>query len=400
MKQRRKQEAACWKAAAMDMLYLTKCGIHSAAPEPERVAQMDMPKVYALCRSQSLEAITYLPLERLKGQHDTFSSPESRQVLAKWEEGKNKAIRKILLMDGERKRLTAFLEENKIWYLPLKGVILCPMYPELGMRQISDNDILFDPAFREAVRDWFAQRGYTVASYAKGNHDEYHKAPVYNFEMHTALFHDVAYPQMARYYADIRDRLLPVDGKHYEYCMSDEDFYLYMLAHEYKHHSNNGTGVRSLLDVYVYNTAKGNLNRAYLDGELDKLGLREFERDVTELANKLFGNEALPLTEEERKLLGAFLVSGTYGTVENHWRKQVKKSRPEEEKTSIGTKLRYFSNRLFPSKSHMEKWCELYAPYFLSHRYLLPAARILRFAQMLGKRGKSAQREFDTVWRM
>ena len=159
-----------------------------------------------------------------------------------------------------------------------------------------------------------------MASYAKGNHDEYHEARVYNFEMHTALFDDF-YPQLAQYYADIRDRLLPVDRKHYEYCMSDKDFYLYMLAHECKHHSNSGTGVRSFLDLYMYNTVKGNLNRAYLDGELDKLGLREFGREATELANKLFGNEGLPLTDEERKLLGVFPVSGTYGTVENHWRK-------------------------------------------------------------------------------
>ena len=75
--------------------------------------------------------------------------------------------------------------------------------------------------------------------------------------MHAALFHDVSCPQLSAYYGSIRDRLLPMEGKRFGFRMSSEDFYLYMLAHTYKHDSNGGTGLRSLLDVYIYRRAKG-----------------------------------------------------------------------------------------------------------------------------------------------
>lgn len=44
------------------------------------------------------------------------------------------------------------MEQRGIWYLPLKGIILKEFYPSVGMRQMSDNDILFDEAFAEQVR--------------------------------------------------------------------------------------------------------------------------------------------------------------------------------------------------------------------------------------------------------
>ena len=246
------------------MLYLTACGIHTQAPDPERVLAMDLKKVYALSRSQSLNALTYMALEQMK-KADGPEIPDPDQVLPAWEESRNKAIRKIMLIDGARAQLFAYLEGKGIWHLPLKGVILGPLYPELGTRQMSDNDILFDGTYRQEVREWFAAHGYTVESYGEGNNDEYHKAPVYNFEMHVALFNKTAQPQMAEYYQTLKNRLKLEPGKAYEYCMTDEDFYLYLLAHMDKHYSNNGTGLRSLLDVYVYNRAKDKINRAYLD---------------------------------------------------------------------------------------------------------------------------------------
>lgn len=402
MKKRNKKDAALWQASARDMLYLTACSIHTRVPAQERVAQMDLKKVFALSRSQSLEAMTYMALEPLLKGNDAVQNDDLEQILTKWEECKNKAIRKTLLMDNARGQLFSYLEEKKIWHLALKGVILCRMYPAFGMRQMADNDILFDASFRNDVRDWFVTHGYTVESFEESNHDEYHKEPIYNFEMHTALFCDSAYPQLSQYYLSIKNRLCPAAGKSFEYHMTDEDFYIYLLAHTYKHYSGNGVGLRSLLDLYVYHTAKANLDWRYLDGELAKIGLHDFEKEMRELSMKVFAPEfdGNSLSETEQKMLHKLLFDHTYGTIENYWRNQVKKMQPEGKTISGALKMKYLLKRVYPSKEYMEGWCQMYAPFFLKNKALIPAARIWRLVRISRENRKIIQREFNTVRKM
>lgn len=398
MKNRTKAAEENQRSAAWDMLYLTACAILMQTPDKDRVAAMDFQQVYAYSRGQSLDALTYsalerLPLEQLPGLH---------QVLKQWRASRDKAIRKTILMDGAHAQLFAFLESQQIWHLPLKGVILSPLYPLFGSRQMADHDILFDVAHRQTVRDYFVSQGYTIESYGKSNHDAYLKAPVYNFEMHVALFHEDSYPQLASYYREIQARLLPVACKAFEYKMTDEDFYLYFLAHAYKHCSNCGTGLRTLVDLYIYLQAKPDLNRAYLDAELQKLGISEFEVQMRALAQKAFAPnlDRNTLTDAEAKLLQEMLFSRTYGTIEQHWKNQVLKSQPTGTEISSGVKLRYLWGRLFPSKAHMEVWCELYAPFFLRHPHLLPASRLWRLLRADHAKRQIVQKEFQTVRKM
>jgi hypothetical protein len=145
-----------------------------------------------------------------------------------------------------------------------------------------------------------------------GVHDHYTKPPTLSFEIHRALFNLSHGEKFDSYYRDVKSRLVPEEGKRFGYHFSDEDFYLYMLTHEYKHFSGNGTGLRSLLDTYVYLKAKeASMDWNYLAGELEKLGLTEFEKENRSLSMKLFNGE--PLTEAEEKMLGIVKDSGTYG---------------------------------------------------------------------------------------
>ena len=62
------------------------------------------------------------------------------------------------------------------------------------------------------------------------------------------------------------------------YHFTPEDFYVYLVAHEYKHYVRGGTGLRSLLDVYVFLRRMGDsLDRDYIRRETDKLNITEFE---------------------------------------------------------------------------------------------------------------------------
>ena len=64
-------------------------------------------------------------------------------------------------------------------------------------------------------------------------------------------------------------------GDGFEKHLSQEDFYLYVTSHEYKHYSAGGTGLRSVLDTYVY-LQKAAPDMDYVTAEAEKLGMAEF----------------------------------------------------------------------------------------------------------------------------
>ena len=97
----------------------------------------------------------------------------------------------------------------------MKGSILKDWYPKPGMREMADNDILFDSSGRKQVRELFQNRGYKTVSFRKGNHDTYEKPPIYNFEMHVSLF-QWTYKKLNEQYENVKENLLPVDGTAYQ----------------------------------------------------------------------------------------------------------------------------------------------------------------------------------------
>lgn len=387
-----------------DFLYLVSCGIEGISPDHMRVSQMKLEKIYFLSRWQSLTALTCMALESLwkeseKGK-DILESQNG--VWKKWQEDKNKAIRKNLLMNTERQHLCAFLEQQGIWYLPLKGSLLQYLYPVFGMRQMADNDLLFDMKARQQVYDWFTAHGYSVKSYGISNHDVYQKEPIYNFEMHTELFGESLDNNWREYYTNIKDRLLLNEGSSFGYHFSDEDFYIYMIVHEYKHYMHSGTGLRFLLDIYVYNREKGSqMNWEYIRTELKKLGLFLFEKEMRFLAKKVFFSYAnkkeLSLNPQEQKLLEEFFLSATYGTIQQSAKKGLRKLSGEKGKISIRIKILYLKNRLFPDASFMRRWCQAFAPALLKYPWMLPFAWIFRIVTNGFRGRKRYEQEFQTV---
>lgn len=398
-KKEKKKQAKLWETAAWDMLYLVQCSINDLVPDLDRVTKMDLAKVYARSVSQSLEAMTYMALESLMKAYPAEKITDETQVLDKWKEAKNKAIRKTILMDAARAELFAYLEEKGIWHVALKGAVLCRMYPEYGMRQMSDNDILFDPAFRQEVHDWFVKQGYEVEIFQDGNHDVYQKKPVYNFEMHVSLFSEDSYPKIVQYYLCLKDRLIPTPGKNFEYKMTDGDFYLYILAHEYKHFFYNGIGLRSLVDLFVYHQTTKDLNWEYLDAELEKIGLLGFERMMRELSEKVFTiqKNIAYLTKSETRLLESLVFSNTYGSRKNFWYSYIKKAQENGKKVPLKIKGRYLMRRLFPDRLFLELWCQEYEPYIVQHRWLMPVAPIWRIMKSGVKKRKLIKAELNDV---
>ena len=374
------------------LLYLMACALQNAQPEETVLAGVDFAKLLRAARAHTVSAMVCMALEPTAAfQH----AAESTRL--QWLDAKNKAVRKNMLLDAERHRLENEFAQQGIWYMPLKGSILKDWYPKFGMREMADNDILFDASKRKEVKAIFQGRGYTVKEYNKSNDDEYEKPPIYNFEMHVSLFHGT-YKELTEQYENVKERLLPVDGTAYQFAFTPEDFYVFVIAHAYKHYSHSGTGIRTLADIYIMNQKLGGtLNWEYVDSELRGLGIFSYERESRELAQKLFGIAELPteanLSEAEQQMLAYYLGASTYGTIENRTLHRMQKLQPDGGAITAHTKRKYLLSRLFPDL----KWCKLYAPTVYKYPVLLPFFWVWRLAVKGVKRRNIVKQELETI---
>lgn len=375
-----------------DLIYLATCGVNQIAVDKSVLGEVDLEQLYKVSRTHYLEALVGTTLKK-----SGISIPKE------WDEQIAKAIRKVLLFDAERAKILSFMENNGIWHLPLKGVILKDYYPGIGMRQMADNDILFDYKYWKEVKAYMKSEGYSAESVGHSNHDVYQKEPVYNFELHSDLYSEFFQKGWKEYYHNIKDRLILDAGSSYGYHFTDEDFYVYLIAHAYKHHVQGGTGLRSLLDFYVYLKAKPELDFAYITKECEFLGVAEYERQNRILCEKIFdvyvqnGADTLEqnLTSEESELLLYCLTSGVHGTFT-----RIVEHRMEEywEDNGNRSKLRYVWHRFIPSMETMKR----HYPFFYKHKILLPIGWVYRLLWPVfdKKRRNAVLGEISTIKKM
>lgn len=358
-----------------EVIYLASCAVNGKTPDAERIKKIDLTELYKAADKHMLTSITAFALESAG-----VYAPEFTQA-------KGKAIRKIAAMDIDKQMLFERLEKEKIWYMPLKGVVIKDFYPSFGMRQMSDFDILFDSDYTEEVRTIMSELGFTTEHFGEGNHDVYFKQPVSNFEMHTGLFSPNHKKEIYDYYQNIRERLIKDDSNNYGYHFRNEDLYIYIIAHEYKHFSSSGTGLRSLLDTYVFIKKLGNtLDNDYITAESEKLGISEFEQKNRRLSLRLFGGEEL--SDEDRQMLEYIIFSGTYGTIEN-----IVKNGVDKYGGGKKGKVKYLMRRLFMPMDDVKT---VY-PFFYRHKILLPALFFYRIGKSLTVRRKKARTELDRL---
>lgn len=326
-----------------------------------------------LTKHHSLKALLY------KALNDCKVNIEKEQ-LKSLEEYYLLVLRKAVIFDKERLELCKYLACNQIDYLPLKGIILKDYYLDPYTREFADNDILFDESKDKVVRDFFVNKGYTVESFKKTNHDVYIKEPFFNFEMHRALFGENGDVEKEIVY--FKDYLSKAHLKdNYEHELTNEDFYIYFTAHTYKHFHISGCGIRTLIDYYLFLKKNNNLDFKYINQELEKLGLLDFADQIKTLSLKIFDDE--PIDDKEVEMLLFIASSGTYGTLEHSVAKGVK------EKGKFG----YFMTRIFPPY----KFYKSTYPWAYYCPILIPIAWLCRFFRIMFKNRKKAQTELKTI---
>ncbi|MBO4429437.1 MAG: nucleotidyltransferase family protein [Clostridia bacterium] len=318
----------------------------------------DFEKIYALACRHSVSSLAFRAVDKGKCPPELYK---------KWSAGADRALEKDILFSAERAAILKEFDKEKISYICLKGIVICPLYAEKGMREYADNDILYDVSRKSDVYRIMTSRGYEAVT-LEGVHDSYHKAPFYNFELHKTLF--AKNSPYYRSFENIWERAEKVpDGA--EYKMTVADFYLHFIAHFAKHFSGGGTGVRYFCDLYlIKKKLLKDADKTEIDASLSSAGLLEFEEKVSNLSEKMF-DAPDTLTYDD---LYYIMESGTYGTISNSVKNGVEKK----------GKAGYFFSRMFLP---YETLCGKY-PVLRKAPILLPFCEIARLVEAVFKKDK------------
>lgn len=329
--------------------HLLSCVLQDERPE-EKPQDVSWEEVFEICTRNDVACTAYPALVRLK--KEGVKDLPTPQMLEKWQELYHVAILKEVTFDEEREKLLASFEKAGIAYMPLKGILLKAYYPSIGLRSFADNDILYDAAKIKEVKAIMEGMGYTTKSYGKGNHDVYQKLPMLNFELHRSLTGVTC--SFKSYTDQAWDRAIKDRDNAFGYHMTKEDFYIYFIIHAHKHYSNLGTGIRTLLDQYLYLDREGRkLNWQYINQEFAKLGLNGFESELRGLGKLLFGERGMrELSARQEELLGYLASQGTYGTVSNGIRQMIQKKGKDGNLRKA--KQRYVWERIFPKREVLQ----------------------------------------------
>lgn len=390
------------RAAGLALAQLMRVGMLGAPLEglPALQDGATWENVRVLAKHDSVEAIAWAGLD------EAARSALPEELRHAWGAAADLTLLRQLQFDVERERITARMEAGGLSWLPLKGVLIAGYYPQPGLRSMSDNDILYGFVEPEPDGRGFRIKGATEAERAetvergteeivrimkgpgyRGEHvgaskdDCFYKEPMFNFEMHRGLMDDMDedIPAFCAYYENPWLRARQDGNEPLRFLFSPADEYLYFLAHAYKHFSRAGCGVRFIADEWVLLGHYGEaLFGPYLEGELEKLGLAEFDRLVRDMAQAVFGGEgeAPRLTDDQQRLWFYLLGCGTYGTTENRVAHKLQEL-AEEGKSAGEARAEYLGSRFFPSYT----WCCRYYPVLRGRKWLYPGFLVFRIVR-------------------
>lgn len=363
-------------------MYLIRCVLNYTIPAKEKLDKMDLSGVFAVAKAHSLTAIAAYALESAGIYNDCF------------EEEKYRAIRKDIILSTEYKVVIDEFEKAGIWYVPLKGIVIKDIYPQIGMRQMSYIDILFDSNKANTVRRIMQNKGYITKLFGSGCHDVYYSPPICSIEMHRSLMDPMYGWKLYKYYTNIRYKLIKNSVDSFGYHFGLLDYYIYFIAHSYRHYDTGGTGLRTIVDIYLYYKCyQGIMDMKYIESECKKLGIATFERKLRELSMHLLGG--CKLTAEKQQLFDYIVFSGTYGTVQNSVKNKLKKSN-----TSSFAKLNFIKNRLFVPIRKSDPQYKIYAArykWFYKSKVRIPLLFFYRIGAALTSRKGRAKAELRAI---
>lgn len=292
-----------------------------------------IPDLYKLAKSQDAAHFLY-PCFSSNGllkllDEDMTNALQDEEILAVYRyEQINYAFAQIC---------TAFEKEN-LSYMPLKGSVIRPFYPDESMRTSCDIDILVHEEDFERACACLEATGCR-----KGRlnyHDiSFFSAANIHIELHFNICENI--DSLDAVLRRVWEYAEPDGGCRYK--MKKEFFMYHILAHMAFHVSNGGCGIKPLMDLWVMDN-KMDLKVSDAKKLLEEAGLYRFACVMEELSAVWFSGKEH--TSQTLAVQEYIMSAGTYGTFENSVAiRQSKKG---------GSNLKFFLGRIFVPYSRLK----------------------------------------------
>ena len=335
------------------LLHLIFCALNEK--EPLEAEGIDFCALFELAKKQEIYSLINDEIQALSFVPDEAKTLFRNQTFSE--------LNRLIALGAERKTILSEFDENDIRYMPLKGLVFKDYYPKESMRQMTDNDILIDEENRKKAADIMLALSYEPYDTTQ-NSDDFFKKPFYTFELHRSLFD--AESEFSPRFDNVWQNAEQDENSKNLFHMSKEDVYIFSICHMFKHYIKNCCGLRFLVDIFLFLRKEENsLDWQYINSELEKNALSDYEKQTKTLAKKLFNGE--DLTADEEKLLQNYTEFGLFGDEEGKILQKYS--------AASGTKSVYIFRRLFPKRKEiiasypvLEKAPILY-PFMLIHRF-------------------------------
>lgn len=328
-------EKDCQLRTGYYLIHLLKSVLNGTCPDPIPDGGVTIKELYRMAKRHNVDYIAYTGASRVP-------DIQMGEYEEKWQTRSMKCAMQGVIQLAERDKLYRILPEAGVRILPLKGCFVKEMYPKPEYRQMADLDMLIDEENAEKVREVMEQNGYDTEEFGKWHHDGYRKKPWCTVEIHRNMLPKAVKNQ--KKYKNIWDRAYEEVPDSGVYRLNWSDFYIYMLEHFAKHFRGAGSGIRSVMDIYVFLQKKGSeLDREYLKKQLKMLDLWEFKEKMEQIAEHWFGSGTAggyPAWEQ------MIICAGAYGTKELYYASRMEYYK-ERYHFTWAAKLHYLSEMVF-----------------------------------------------------
>ena len=345
---------------------------------PELPENININHLYEYQLTQNVTNIAYVALERL--------SPSLN--LKEYQLDYKFNILREARFEIAGQEIYSTFEKEEIHFLPLKGAILKSYYPKPSLRTFTDTDIYVGENFDKAEKVLLGL-GFEKLVDTNNNDVSYVKKPSLHIELHKELFPaDYAFNG---YFSNPYKHTIIKEGYEYFHLYYDDDFFIYVFCHLYKHYTYGGCGLRQFLDIYVM-LQKFSLNMEYIRSELNSIGLEGFLDTTLKLTGYLFDNDE---PSAELMEIAEFVFSnGTFGNADN--RLVLDYDKAHGKKRTLWGNIKYFMERWGLNYSQM-KWRYKVLNYL---PFLLPFCWLFRLITALLFRRDVIKASVDDVGKM
>lgn len=252
-----------------------------------------------------------------------------------------KSFQADVLRDAAQTQMLSVLREQfntaGIDFLLLKGAHLKALYPAPELRFMVDMDILVREKDQPRAQEILLANGF-VLHFDNNKDIVFLKKPFLTVELHRTLFQEEY--RMYPYFLSVWERAALV-GNH-EYKMTDNDLYVYTLAHLAEHYETAGSCFRPVMDLYLMEKKLQNkLDFGYIRQQFETLGISEFAENIRKLGRCMF--ESAP-KDDTLLLMENYVTLGP--PVKNA-------AVAADEKTGNQSKARRLFSAAFPNFKHM-----------------------------------------------